>query len=59
VYCQPCWLFPEKTTSGSQNVWVTGFGDVKHILERVKLSCDVYEQWQKHGTLDEVLEEDR
>ncbi|XP_046688688.1 zinc finger MYM-type protein 5-like isoform X2 [Homalodisca vitripennis] len=60
VYCQPCWLFP-----GPVGGWDLGLRDWKHLSDRIKThensqhhadSCLVYEQWRRHGSIDDALE---
>lgn len=62
VYCQPCWLFPQKGPVGG---WDSGLRDWKHLSDRIKThensqhhadSCLVYEQWRRHGSIDDALE---
>ncbi|XP_046686683.1 zinc finger MYM-type protein 1-like [Homalodisca vitripennis] len=62
VYCQPCWLFPQK---GPVVGWDSGLRDWKHLSDRIKThensqhhadSCLVYEQWRRHGSIDDALE---
>lgn len=72
VYCLPCWLFSSDIPKAQDQCNVslfstTGVRDWKHLSERVASheasrnhanSCVIYEQWRKHGTLEEVIQKD-
>lgn len=67
AYCEPCWLFSNRTskTKNAQDVWIEGYSDWKHIVEAIERHetskehlhcCFVYQQWKLHGTIDEEQE---
>ena len=70
IYCLPCWLFPQQQeghahVAQSQRFSTSGVRDWKHISERIishegsrahARACIVYEQWRKHGTVDEIID---
>lgn len=65
AYCRSCWLFRDRTSTGFQDIWTTGYCDWKHIVDGIKrheqshvhyISCLVYEKWFFNKTLNEELE---
>ncbi|XP_025406286.1 zinc finger MYM-type protein 1-like [Sipha flava] len=66
AYCRSCWLFGDRTSTGFQEIWTTGYCDWKHIVDGIKrheqshvhyISCLVYEKWFLNKTLNEELEQ--
>ncbi|KAE9522395.1 hypothetical protein AGLY_017226 [Aphis glycines] len=66
AYCRSCWLFGDRTSTGFQKIWTTGYCDWKHIVDGIKrheqshvhyISCLVYEKWFLNKTLNEELEQ--
>ncbi|XP_060846403.1 zinc finger MYM-type protein 1-like [Rhopalosiphum padi] len=64
AYCRSCWLFGDRTSTGFQEIWTTGYW--KHIVDGIKrheqshvhyISCLVYEKWFLNKTLNEELEQ--
>jgi len=67
AYCEPCWLFGDRSSPFYNNAWVKGIRDWGHLSEKIELhessqlhvgACMVYEQWKLHGTIDAQLERD-
>ncbi|KAE9534354.1 hypothetical protein AGLY_008444 [Aphis glycines] len=66
AYCRSCWLFGDRTSTGFQKIWTTGYCNWKHIVDGIKrheqshvhyISCLVYEKWFLNKTLNEELEQ--
>lgn len=65
AYCEPCWLFGDRSSPHYSNAWVKGVRDWGHLSEKTELhessqfhvqACVVYEQWKLNGTIDAQLE---
>lgn len=67
AYCEPCWLFGDRSSPHYNNAWVNGVRDWGHLSQKIEYhessqvhvaACVVLEQWKLHGTIDSQLERD-
>ena len=67
AYCEPCWLFGDRSSPLYNNAWVKGISDWRHLSRKIELhessqlhvgACVVYEQWKLLGTIDVQTERD-
>ena len=67
AYCEPCWLFGDRSSPHYNNAWVNGVRDWGHLSQKIEFhessqvhigACVVFEQWKLNGTIDSNLERD-
>lgn len=67
AYCEPCWLFGDRSSPHFNNAWVNGVSDWGHLSQKIDYhessqvhigACVLYKHWQFHGTIDSQLEKD-
>ena len=67
AYCEPCWLFGDRSSPLYNNAWVKRISDWRHLSSKIEVhessqlhvgACVVYEQWKLLGTIDVQTERD-
>ena len=67
AYCEPCWLFADRSDPGYRASWSAGIRDWRDLSRKIEdhskcplhiASCMTYQQWKHHGTIDEKLQND-
>ncbi|XP_075696700.1 zinc finger MYM-type protein 1-like [Rhinoderma darwinii] len=65
AYCEPCWLFADRTCGAYNSAWVNGMRNWSHLTQAVHYhessmqhihACMLMQQWRSHGTVDEENE---
>jgi Domain of unknown function (DUF4371)/hAT family C-terminal dimerisation region len=63
AYCEPCWLFADRSDPHYHSAWSTGVRKWKELSQKIKLhscskihirSCMVFEQWKKHKIIPDL-----
>jgi hypothetical protein len=66
VYCEPCWLFADRSDPFYQPSWTNGIRKWQQLSSKIKVhsmskihinSCMVYEQWKKDSTISQLNDE--
>ena len=64
AYCEPCWLFADRSDPHYHPAWSTGVRKWKELSQKIKVhassnthlqSCIVYEQWKRHRTVTDCV----
>jgi len=64
-YCEPCWLFADRSAPFYNNAWANGIKDWKHLSTKIQRhestqihvgACVIYEHWKQNKTIDAELE---
>ncbi|XP_078507675.1 zinc finger MYM-type protein 1-like [Lissotriton helveticus] len=67
AYCEPCWLFGDRTLSSYQQAWANGIKDWQGMSREIKehemtrshlVACAVHGRWRQDETIDTQLESD-
>ena len=65
VYCEPCWLFGDRTKLGNEPAWARGIRKWKSLTGKIRVhedsdghaeACVVFDHWRLHKTIDEENE---
>ena len=60
AYCEPCWLFADRSDPHYHSAWSTGVRKWKELSQKIKVhssskihiqSCMIFEQWKRHNTV--------
>lgn len=64
AYCEPCWLFANRSASSFNEAWINGISDWVHLSDRIKTheysrehlnACIALQLWRSEKTIDTKL----